>query len=68
MLDQIMGDLEAHSERIVKRLEDIIGTRERLHVEEEQLRAELKAAQAIFVQAQKTIDRAVQKYTLRAVS
>lgn len=65
MLDSILTDLEQHCARCVTRLDDITVTRERLRKEEKQLRRELKAGQAIFVSAKKTIDRAVAKHTER---
>lgn len=65
MLDAILTDLESHCERIVTRLDDIKDTRVRLVIEEQELRSELKAGQAIFVSAKKTIDRAVAKHTER---
>ena len=66
MLDAILTDLEAHCERCTKRLEDIIDTRERLHTEEELVRAELKAGLTVFQSAKKTVDAAVRKATIRA--
>ncbi len=74
MLDQILADLEVHCERIVTRLDDIKDTRVRLTLEEQELRAELKAGHRVFNSSKKIIDRAVAKVDertrprLRAVS
>lgn len=65
MLDAILTDLTTHCDRIVTRLDDIKDVRVRLLLEEQELRAELKAGHSVFVSAKKTIDRAVAKHNER---